>query len=370
MKRKFAATEGKDRFDTSEEHSPASTQGESTRPPSVSPPSFVVHTPIAIPPPPGTSSTGPGTGPPPPSPTSHLPAVPRPPSIPPPPPQILPPQAFPLIGLPIQPIPRVAVSLMSESPAPSPATAPSVPRPPQTQLPPFRRILVINPNRSVEMTNTIRGMVRPPPGTMVQYYTSADGPPSIDGARTSVQSTMAALHPLIAGNALSGHDGFLIACYSAHPLVECLREMTSKPVMGIFQASIFWALSLGGRFGIVTTNQRWDYILTKSVHDLIGSNPAFARVVCTGYTAAEVHGDSNRNQVHRAMAEAAQKLVKEDRCDIIILGCAGMTGLEQTIREAVGNRITIIDGVVAGVHMLAGIIHAGQQTSQAGVYGL
>jgi len=93
-------------------------------------------------------------------------------------------------------------------------------------------------------------------------------------------------------------------------------------------------------------------------------------VVCTGYTAAEVHGDSSRNQVHRAMAEAAQKLVKEDRCDIIILGCAGMTGLEQTIREAVGNRITIIDGVVAGVHMLAGIIHAGQQTSQAGVYGL
>jgi len=369
MKRKFAATEGKDRVDTSQEHSPASTQGESTRPPSVSPPSFVVHTPIAIPPPPNTSSIGTGP-PPPPPPTSDPAAIPRPPPIPPPPPQILPPQPFPLIGLPIQPIPRVTASLMSESPAPSPGTAAPVPRPPQTQLPPFRRILVINPNRSVEMTNSIREMVRPPPGTMVQYYTSADGPSSIDGVRTSVQSTMAALHPLIAGNALSGHDGFLVACYSAHPLIECLREMTSKPVMGIFQASIFWALSLGGRFGIVTTNQRWDYILTKSVHDLIGSNPAFARVVCTGYTAAEVHGASNRNQVQRAMAEAAQKLVKEDQCDAIILGCAGMTGLEQTIREVVGKHVTIIDGVVAGVHMLAGIIHAGQRTSQAGVYGL
>jgi Asp/Glu/hydantoin racemase len=204
---------------------------------------------------------------------------------------------------------------------------------------------------------------------MVQYYTTADGPSSIDGVRTSIQSTAAALGPLIQGNALAGHDGFLVACYSAHPLVECLREMTSKPVMGIFQASIFWALSLGGRFGIVTTNQRWDYILTKSVHDLIGSNPSFSRVVCTGYSAAEVHGDSNRNQVQRAMADAAQKLVREDHCDIIILGCAGMTGLEQTVRDAVGKNVTIIDGVVAGVHMLAGLIHSGQQTSGAGAYG-
>jgi len=219
------------------------------------------------------------------------------------------------------------------------------------------------------MTNTLRTMVRPPPGTMVQYYTSADGPASIDGARTSLQSAAAALPPLIQSNALSGHEGFLVACYSAHPLVECLRELTSKPVMGIFQASIFWALSLGGRFGIVTTNQRWDYILTKSVHDLIGSNPSFARVICTGYSAAEVHGDANKNQVERAMAEAAQKLVRDDHCDIIILGCAGMTGLEQTVRNAVGKHVTIIDAVVAGVHMLAGLIHGGQQTSGAGVYG-
>jgi Asp/Glu/hydantoin racemase len=212
-------------------------------------------------------------------------------------------------------------------------------------------------------------MVRPPPGTMVQYYTTADGPSSIDGARTSIISAMAALGPLIQGNALTGHDGFLVACYSAHPLVECLREMTPKPVMGIFQASIFWALSLGSRFGIVTTNQRWNYILTKSVHELIGSNPAFARVLCTGFSAAEVHGEQHRNQVQRAMAEAALRLVREDKCDIIILGCAGMTGLEQTVREAVGRNVTIIDGVTAGVHMLAGLIHAGQMTSGAGAYG-
>lgn len=219
------------------------------------------------------------------------------------------------------------------------------------------------------MTNTMRTMVRPPPGTMVQYYTTADGPPSIDGARTSIQSTAAALGPLIHSNALAGHEGFLVACFSAHPLVECLRELTPKPVMGIFQASIFFALSLGGRFGIVTTNQRWDYILTKSVHELIGQNPAFGRVICTGYSAAEVHGETNRNQVQRAMADAAKKLVREDHCDVIILGCAGMTGLEQTVRDAVGKNVTIIDAVVAGVHMLSGLIHSGSQTSGAGAYG-
>jgi len=109
--------------------------------------------------------------------------------------------------------------------------------------------------------------------------------------------------------------------------------------------------------------------LTKSVHDLIGPNPAFGRVICTGYSPAEVHGEGNRNQVQRAMAEAASKLVREDHCDVIILGCAGMTGLESTVREAVGKDVTIIDAVVAGVHMLAGLIHSGQHTSRAGAYG-
>jgi Asp/Glu/hydantoin racemase len=221
------------------------------------------------------------------------------------------------------------------------------------------------------MTNTMRAMVRPPPGTMVQYYTSADGPPSIDGATTSIQSAAAVLGPLVQSNALVGHEGFLIACFSAHPLVESIRELTSKPVLGIFQASIFFALSLGGRFGIVTTNQRWEYILTKSVRELIGDSAAFGRVACTGYSAAEVHGEggANRNQVQRAMADAARKLVREDRCDVIVLGCAGMTGLENVVREAVGKNVTVVDAVVAGVHMLAGLIHSGQTTSGAGVYG-
>ena len=339
MKRKFSALDGKETNETSSENS-ASSQGDTTRPPSVSPPSIYPPPPPISIPPRSTTTTG----------IIHPPHSLNHPS--------------PLVGLPFH---SVFPPTMSQPASPTQAPI-AVPRPP-AQMPPFRRILVINPNKSIEMSNTLRTMVRPPPGTMVQYYTTADGPPSIDGVRTSVQSTMAALGPLIHGNALGGHDGFLVACYSAHPLVECLREMTSKPVMGIFQASIFWALSLGGRFGIVTTNQRWDYILTKSVHDLIGSNPSFAKVLCTGYSAAEVHGETNRNKVQRAMAEAALKLVREDHCDIIILGCAGMSGLEQTIRDAVGRDVTIIDGVVAGVHMLAGLIHSGQQTSAAGAYG-
>lgn len=342
MKRTFSESEGREINDTSSEHSHTS-QAESTRPPSISPPSIQTTIPvISIPPRPSATA----------NPNQFSQRVPPYPII------------TPLFNS--GPYPSAPVAAMSGPPTPtSTSAAPRLPN----QLPPFRRILVINPNNSIGMSNTLRTMVRPPPGTMVQYYTSADGPASIDGARTSLQSAAAALGPLIQSNALAGHDGFLVACYSAHPLVECLREMTSKPVMGIFQASIFWALSLGGRFGIVTTNQRWDYILTKSVHDLIGSNPSFARVICTGYSAAEVHGETNKNPVQRAMAEAAQKLVRDDHCDIIILGCAGMTGLEQTVRDAVGKHVTIIDAVVAGVHMLAGLIHAGQQTSGAGVYG-
>jgi Asp/Glu/hydantoin racemase len=368
MKRKFILLEtGHKDPDTSSEHSHSSHGEDTTRPPSISPPTVISQATSAA------SSNFSNIAPPI---TSGNPLRQTLSAPSPPPPQQqyhLQHPIFPVIGPPFHPsqqhsLPPHPKSGGMASTPPTPATATAIPRPP-SQLPPFRRILVINPNNSLEMTNTMRTMVRPPPGTMVQYYTTADGPPSIDGARTSIQSAAAALAPLIQSNALNGHEGFLVACFSAHPLVECLRELTSKPVVGIFQASIFYALTLGGRFGIVTTNQRWDYILTKSVHDLIGPNPSFGSVICTGYSAAEVHGETSRNQVQRAMAEAALKLVQDDHCDVIILGCAGMTGLESIVREAVGKDVTIIDAVLAGVHMLAGLIHSGLPTSGAGAYG-
>ena len=63
----------------------------------------------------------------------------------------------------------------------------------------------------------------------------------------------------------------------------------------------------------------------------------------------------------------ATKRILDKGAKAICLGCAGMAGLDETVREACveqmgkaeGERIKIIDGVVAGVIFLEGALRAG-----------
>ena len=72
---------------------------------------------------------------------------------------------------------------------------------------------------------------------MVQYYTTADGPPSVEGVRTSVQSTMAALGPLIAPDQAQVGVPFevTIATYGGS---GCIRPAPSEVQPEVSAASI------------------------------------------------------------------------------------------------------------------------------------
>lgn len=66
------------------------------------------------------------------------------------------------------------------------------------------------------------------------------------------------------------------------------------------------------------------------------------------------------------MKEATKRLLVKGAV-AICLGCAGMAGMDQTVREACveklgekdGQRVKIIDGVVAGSIFLEGALRAG-----------
>jgi Asp/Glu/hydantoin racemase len=224
-----------------------------------------------------------------------------------------------------------------------------------------RRILVINPTSDQRLTDTIRAGIRPPPGTMVSYYTTQDGPFTIDGAYTTSQSVQAALAPLIKHNALSGYDGFLVAWYSEHPLVESLREKTSRPVLGIFQASISWACLRNRRFGIITTASCGDTLDESVGRTIDSSSPKFRGTVSNQET-GNVYGD-------RWITEAALKLVGDRKCRVLILGDVRILQSDQAVRSAVGKSAEVINPVRVGIHLLAGLIHCEQQTLGAEIYG-
>ncbi|KZP25399.1 hypothetical protein FIBSPDRAFT_1041540, partial [Athelia psychrophila] len=242
-------------------------------------------------------------------------------------------------------------------------------------------LLIINPNTTKAMTDGLKPLVDGLgfANTVYTFFTAPSGPASInndDHVQESVKHCLPHLLPL-----LDDHDGFLVACYSDHPLVDRLSEHTRKPVVGIFQASITTSLQLIKRhetFGIVSTGAIWEQLLKAGVHNFLGvpgeahddtrATP-FAGVETTGLNATELH-DAPASEVCQRIKEATLRLL--DRSEhgalgAICLGCAGMAGMDEVVRDACNEwlgqsgahtSVRVVDGVKAGVGVLQALVAA------------
>ncbi|CAF3330944.1 unnamed protein product [Rotaria sp. Silwood2] len=221
------------------------------------------------------------------------------------------------------------------------------------------RVLLINPNSSFSMTSTaikaLIGLENFSSSQVDQFTASSTAPSEITSFTTEVISAAACIHNLIP--LLEQYDGFLVACFSEHPLVEMLREHTNKPVVGIMEASLVHATFLGLRFGILTTNREWEPLLAKSIHHLALDHRC-GGIKATNISPASLE-DAGQDIVNAAMSGAVKELVEQNGCDVIVLGCAGMSGLESTVQQAVmciGSKVAVVDAVVAGYEILLGLV--------------
>ncbi|KAL1969464.1 hypothetical protein VTN77DRAFT_8902 [Rasamsonia byssochlamydoides] len=296
-------------------------------------------------------------------------------------------------------------------------------------------ILIINPNTSTHMTNALKPIVENLhyPDVQFDYFTAPATPvtlpdgrvihgiPSVDSGEDAARSALHCrpfVEPLI-----PKYDAFLVACYSAHPLVGMLKHtihaleskarqdrsssilgslQRRKYVTGIFEASVATSLMLvssfrllddwshhkvqaADAFGIVTTGSAWKPELTKAVTEMI-ARPAdkssqttsavptsvtttrFAGVETTGLTAGQLH-DTPPDEVRRRISDATEKLLKSSSLPVraVCLGCAGMAGMQEAVREGCikaygaveGQNVHIVDGVVAGIGLLVNACKAG-----------
>ena len=161
-------------------------------------------------------------------------------------------------------------------------------------------------------------------------------------------------------------------------MVPWLKEKVSgkKMVTGIFEASVATALQMIGpeeKFGIVSTGKVWEQLLTEAVAAMLGTSAVieptkevsarFAGVETTGLSATELH-DAPPELVRTRMKDATKRLIRKENVGAICLGCAGMSGMNEMVREAAveelgedqGQKIKIIDGVQAGAAWLVGAL--------------
>lgn len=232
------------------------------------------------------------------------------------------------------------------------------------------RILLINPNSTSTMTTSCLDTVGPslPDNVIVEGFTAPKpAPTAIESQVDNVLSSAAAFRAIVERESQHPHDAILVACYSNHHLIRMLKEEFDVPVIGIMEASLFAAKTLGSRIGIVATAGRsaiahWDSVRRYGFADS-----------CAGIRACELGvldlERLPREQVLTRMADVAKQLVEVDGADVLALGCAGMTEMKEAVEEAVGAMgVQVVDGVVAGVHHLIGIVRMGGKTAKTGVH--
>ncbi len=210
------------------------------------------------------------------------------------------------------------------------------------------KILAINPNTSsgfnVSLSETAEKYALR--STTVKVISPDSGPKSIEGVFDEALSILGTIKTF--SDLEKDYDGFIIACYSDHLAVSAIREITDKPVVGIAEASINIACSLGGKFSIVTTNDRWKPLLLDAV-EKYGVASRCSSVRTTGMRVSELE-ELDEDKVRRLIEDEIWKAIKEDDAEVICLGCAGMTGFDKELQEKTG--IPVLDGFACAVKLL------------------
>jgi allantoin racemase len=225
------------------------------------------------------------------------------------------------------------------------------------------RILFINPNTTHSFTDRVRAVAEQyaSPNTQVIALNPESGPRSIECVYDELLSSAGTIE--VALQNIDNFDGFVIACYSDHPTVYALREITDKPVIGIAEASMYIACMLGYKFSVVTTNDEWEPLLWDAVKHY-GLAERCASVRTTGMAVLALESDEEAE--YKNVLDAAKMAMLEDGAEVICLGCAGMSGLDKRLEAEL--RIPVVDGVVGALKLLEGLVGYGVHTSKRRAY--
>ncbi|ASN51334.1 aspartate/glutamate racemase family protein [Sinomonas sp. R1AF57] len=224
------------------------------------------------------------------------------------------------------------------------------------------RILVANVNTTQSMTDSIAAAARAAAsaGTEIVGITPRLGADSCEG---NFESYLAAVAVMDAVSRYEGEfDAVIQAGYGEHGR-EGLQELLDVPVVDITEAAASTAMFLGHRYSVVTTLDRAVPLIEDRLR-LAGLDARCASVRASGLGVLELEEDPER-AVKEIVAQA-EAAVGDDRAEVIVLGCGGMSGLDARIRERCG--VPVVDGVAAAVAVAEGLVRLGLSTSKVRTY--
>ncbi len=216
------------------------------------------------------------------------------------------------------------------------------------------RILVINPNCSVDCSAGIDAAVAPfrfAGGPALEVATLREGPPAIYAWR----DWHAVVDPMCRLITRDPADAYVIACAS-DPGIEAARAVTDRPVFGVFRSAVAAAVARAERFGVIAIVEA-----SKARHMLalrsMGVADRLAAEVALNVTLEELLDPG----MARARLIAAGRELASAGAGVVVLGCTGMAHHRAALAEAVG--LPVIEPCQAGVLMAMGAVGGGQGDS-------
>ncbi|KAH3665664.1 hypothetical protein OGAPHI_003852 [Ogataea philodendri] len=212
------------------------------------------------------------------------------------------------------------------------------------------KLLLINPNSSKSITDNLQTVLKPIPGIEFHFFTGPpESPPSINNSAEGLISAAACLAKLQQDPQLLQYDGYLICCYSDHPLVGQLRNLVKVPIMGIFQASLLYSLNYttnNSKVGILTSNRSWEEILDQSLLDFFGTATLPKFIVPTLAADVDVLKLTDPDN-YAKLQHKIRYLISQD-AKIILLGCAGLSSLDWKFKQDFPDTVFAVDASLAG----------------------
>jgi len=224
-----------------------------------------------------------------------------------------------------------------------------------------RRILVINPNTSLSMTEDIKKSAEACklPDTQLTFVNPDAGPESIETYLDEFLSAMGVLKIIAAQR--DNYDAFAIAC-GDDPGLFGARELTQKPVVSIGQAPMLLVPLLGRKFSILGT---WSGDGPRSEDKVAkyGLSSLLASVIPSGETVLGSHED------HAGLLKRLEILGKkaiEDGAEVLVTTCAGLAGVHKELQKKLG--VPVLEGISCAIKLAEILIDLGLQTTRVGQY--
>jgi allantoin racemase len=221
------------------------------------------------------------------------------------------------------------------------------------------RIFVINPNTSASVTEHIRRELEKikRPDTQLTVVNPEHGPVSIESVYDEALATPPTLELVRQANE-EGYDAIVLACFS-DPGLDAAKEISEIPVIGIEEATMHLAAMLGHKFSITTVFR--NRVPTRDLHvRQHGLESSYASALVMNMPVLEM--DANPEKAQARILELSRKAVQEEGAEVIILGCAGLTGYAAAVERELGA--VVLDPTSVAFKMAEAIADLGLRHSK------